>query len=84
MQRIFSPLNTEHFSWTDDGWYSFDSVAAHKAARKLRDDMAKELKQSGRTVSKFSLGSQLVSRGGIGSGKPHVEFIVSCYGLNSN
>lgn len=84
MQAIYSPLDTDHFRWTDDGWYTFDEGAAIKAARKQRDDHAKQLKAEGKRVVKFSLGKQLRTLGGIGSGKPQVEFIVPAYGLNAD
>lgn len=81
-QQIFNPIDYA-FSWTDDGWYTWDSKAAVKHARQARDRAVKQLKADGRTVSKFSLPGQLVRRGGIGSGKPDVEFVVTCYGLNA-
>ncbi len=80
-QRIFDPISFG-FIWTDDGWYSWDSKAAHKAARQARDKAAREFKAEGKSVKKFSLPGQLVRRGGIGSGKPDVEFVVTAYGVN--
>ena len=79
-QLTFSPIDYG-FEWTHD-WYEWDSKAAHKAARRDRDNQAKELLAQGKTVRKFSLGKQLVSRGGIGSGHPHIELVISVYGLN--
>lgn len=81
-QQIFNPANFG-FRFTDDGWYEFDSAAAHKAAKAARDEFAKEQKAAGRAIRKFTLPHQLISRGGIGSGKPHIELVVTCYGCNS-
>lgn len=79
-QKIFCPIDFE-FSWTDN-WYEWDREAAHKAALKARNDLAKRMKDAGRLVQKFSLKDQLVRRGGIGSGRPDVEFFCNCYGVN--
>ncbi len=76
----FSPLDYG-FSWTDDGWYNFDGKLAAKAALKARNTRAKDLAAKGHTVRKGSLGKQLVSRGGIGSGRPHIELVVPVYSL---
>ena len=78
-QMVFNPIKALEF--TND-WYEFDSKAAHKAALKARNAKARELRKAGRTVTCFSMPSQLVSVGGIGSGNPHIEQIVTCYGLN--
>lgn len=84
-QQTFNPINYG-FRWTDDGtefgWYEFDQEAAIKTARKERDALAKELKAEGRTVRKFSMGKQRITRGGIGSGHPEVDFIVPVFGVN--
>lgn len=76
-QTTFSPLDYG-FRWTDD-WYEYDGKAAEKAALRARNALAKELVSQGRTVRKGSLGKQLVSRGGIGSGHPHIELVVPVY-----
>lgn len=68
------------FKWVGD-WYEYDSNA-EKVALKARNDMAKELAAQGHKVSKFSLGTQLRTMGGIGSGKPQIEILTKCYGLN--
>ena len=81
-QEIFSPIQFG-FEWTED-WYTFDSAAAHKQARKARDARVRELRAQGRTVRCFSMSGQLVTRGGIGSGHPQIEQIVSVYGLNTD
>jgi hypothetical protein len=70
------------FRWTSDGWYKWDGRAGDRAALKARNARAKKLRQQGRTVRLFALGPQLVSRGGIGSGQPHIELVAKCYGLN--
>jgi hypothetical protein len=82
-QQTYNPIDYG-FSWTNDDWYEWDSDAAHKAARQARDAQARDLKSEGFTVRKFSIPSQLISRGGIGSGRAHVEFVVSIYGINVN
>jgi hypothetical protein len=76
----FNPINYG-FRWTAD-WYEFDSKAAHKAAMKARNARAKELKARGIAVRKSTNGGQLITRGGIGSGHPQIENIVSVYRLD--
>lgn len=80
-QQIFNPANF-NFTWTDN-WYEWDRDEAHKAARRARDEAAKAAKAQGKTVTKFTLSHQLITRGGIGSGKPQIEMVVTCYGLNA-
>lgn len=80
-QRIFSGADYG-FRWTDDGWYEYDGKAAEKLALKARNDLARQLKAQGHKPRKFSLGRQLMSRGGIGSGRPHVEIWTKAYGVN--
>lgn len=80
IQRLFSG-DDYGFRWVGD-WYEYDSNGG-ALARKARDQEAKRLKSEGWTVKKFSLGQQLVSKGGIGSGRPHIELFVPCYGLNA-
>ena len=80
-QLSFNPVDYG-FQFTPDGWYKFDSAAAHKAAMKARNARAKELRAAGYQVRAFTLGSQLISMGGIGSGRPHIEVVVSAYYLN--
>jgi hypothetical protein len=81
-QRIFNPINY-NFRWTEDGWYEWDAKAARKDALKARNTLAKQLRAEGKTVSVFTLKDQLVSKGGIGSGRPHIEEFVNSYGLNA-
>jgi hypothetical protein len=78
-QQLFLPLDYG-FRWTED-WYEYDGKPAEQAALKARNAEFKRLKAEGHAVRKFSLGKQLVSRGGIGSGRPHIELVVPCYGL---
>ena len=80
MQKTFNPVNY-NWKWTED-WYEWDSKAAHKAALKARNAEAKQLRAEGKVVKCFSNPNQLISRGGIGSGNPHIEVIVNCYGFN--
>lgn len=79
-QHMFSPISFG-FEFTND-WYSFDSKAAHRDALKARNAFAKEQKAMGRRVYNFSLPNQLITRGGIGSGHPQIEVVVSVYGCN--
>jgi hypothetical protein len=85
MQKTFSPLDYG-FRWTgldskdiSGIWYEYDGKQAEKAAMQARNEFAKEMKRQGYTVRKSSLGKQLVSRGGIGSGKPHIELVIPVY-----
>jgi len=82
MQRTFNPANY-CFAWTDDGWYEWDRKEAHKQALRVRNRGAKRLRAQGMTVSCFTHSGQLISRGGIGSGHPHIELVVNVYGLNA-
>ena len=77
MQQHFNPVDYG-FQWTDD-WYEWDRDAGHAAARAARAARAKELKARGIRPRLTSIPNQLVSRGGIGSGRPHVEFVATCY-----
>ena len=69
------------FSFTLDGWYQWDSKGAHKAALKARNAEVKKLRAAGRTVRTWRCGGQLITKGGIGTGHPQIEEIVSVYGL---
>lgn len=80
-QMTFNPIKYG-FEWTADGWYKWDSKAAHERAKKDRDAAARLAKADGRIVKKWSMGSQLISMGGIGSGHPHIEEVVTVYGIN--
>jgi len=54
------------------------------AARRERDAEAKRLVAEGWQVRKWSEPNQLISRGGIGSGHPHIEEVVTVFGLNAS
>ena len=83
MQRTFNPADFE-FQWTDDGWYEWDHAEAHKMALRERNAAARTLRKEGRRVRSFSNPGQRISRGGIGSGHPHIELIVNVYGFDAN
>lgn len=79
MRLTWNPLDYG-FRWTAD-WYEFDDKAAEAAAKNARDLEAKRLKAQGKKVKKFREGNNLMSKGGIGSNHPHIEVIVTVYGL---
>ncbi|OHD18662.1 MAG: hypothetical protein A2Y38_19515 [Spirochaetes bacterium GWB1_59_5] len=85
-QRLFCPVDY-NFSWTADGtpmgWYTWERKAAQSAALKARNAEAKALRAQGYTVRVFSLPDQRITRGGIGSGHPEVDFIATGYGFNA-
>ncbi len=81
-QEIFNPINFG-FHWHDDeNWYSWDRKEGHRLAMKARNARLKELRASGQSARAFSISNQLISRGGIGSNHPHIEQVVSVYGIN--
>jgi len=74
-QELF---HSDKFEWTPDDWYKLTPInAVH-----TRNVRIKELKAKGYNPTKFSLGGQLLSKGGIGSGKPHIEYFTKVYGIN--
>jgi len=77
-QQTFNPVNF-NFQWTEDGWYEWDRKAAHSAALKARNAEAKRLAATGRRVVKSSMRDQLITRGGIGSGRPEISHFVTVY-----
>jgi hypothetical protein len=81
-QYAFNPID-HGFSWVADGtpmgWYSWDRKTAHKAALAARNRAVKEAKAAGFEVATHSSPGSLVSRGGIGSGRPHIEEVVTVY-----
>ncbi len=79
-QRSFVPTNYG-FNWVDD-WYEWDSKAAHKQAMQERNAEAAKLVKQGKKVKKWSSPGSLMSKGGIGSGKPHIEIVCTVYGFN--
>ena len=87
MQRNFNPIDFGGFNWTNDGtqygWYEWDFIEGHKQARKARDTEVKALRKAGQTVTVYSMPNQHITRGGIGSGHPEVDFFVTGYGFNT-
>jgi hypothetical protein len=80
--RSFSFVTTDyHFTWTAD-WYTWDGKAAKKAAMAERNAEAKRLRAEGWTVRCGSQAS-LMSKGGIGSGHPHIELWATAYTLSA-
>ena len=77
--KTFNPLDYG-FRWTCE-WYVYDGKPAEKAALAARNAMARHLRKEGRTVHTGSLGKQLVTKGGIGTGRPQIELIVPIYTL---
>lgn len=81
LQEIFDPIDFT-FEWLGD-WYTFDYHAGARAAQAARQKRVKELRKAGYDVRCDRLANQLISKGGIGSGKPHIELVVTCYMLNA-
>jgi hypothetical protein len=79
-QTIFCAIDYG-FKWTDD-WYEWDRKEAIKHAKQQRNEALKHLRSLGVKCTPFSLGDQLVSKGGIGSGHPHIEEWSRAYGIN--
>lgn len=82
MQRSYNPVDYT-FEWADD-WYKWDYKEAHKQARKARNEAAKDLRSQGHMVRVFTLKDQRVTKGGIGSGRSHIDLIVNVYYLEVN
>lgn len=80
MQESFYPVDY-FWTWTED-WYEWDSKKAHQAALRDRNARAKELERQGKKVIKTSYPRALMSRGGIGSGRPHIEVYSTVYHLD--
>jgi hypothetical protein len=80
-QHTFNPIDYG-FSWTTDGWYEWDHKAAQAAALKDRNAEARRLQKEGKTVRKWSMPNQQISRGGVGSGHPHIVEVVTVYVLD--
>jgi len=81
MQQSFNPVDYT-FEWTKD-WYKWDYKLAHKLARKARNRVVKELRKQGYQVKVFTFSNQRITRGGIGTGKPHIDLIVNVYYLEA-
>jgi hypothetical protein len=79
MRKTFS-FNPVDFGFEWDGdWYKFDGPTANEAAKKARDAFAKKCKDQGIKVKKSTDRNQLMSKGGIGSGRPHIEVVVTVF-----
>lgn len=82
IQEIFNPLDYG-FKWVRDNrynppyWYEYDGAKSKKKALIARNKRAKELRAQGYTVVSKTMRSQLLSMGGIGSGRPHVTLVVN-------
>ncbi len=81
IQESFCPVDFG-FMWAGD-WYEWDYQAGREAAKVARNVRAKELKMAGYTVKCSTSPNQLITRGGIGSGHPQIEHVVTCYVINA-
>ena len=79
IELTFNPINFG-FRWTDD-WYEFDYTAARAEAKRQRNIEAARLRKAGCRVITSSQSGCLMSMGGIGSGHPHIEEVVTVYGI---
>ena len=55
-------------------------VETEEQCRQRRDAYVKKVKAEGHKATKFSLGMQLMSYGGIGTGRSHCQIWVKSYG----
>lgn len=76
-QETFCPQDYG-FEWTED-WYRWDYKAGHKAALAARNLYAKRMREAGHAVRCGSLPNSLMTVGGIGSGHPQIEHVVTVY-----
>ena len=81
IQKTFCPV--DYFFQFGDGWYTWQRTVARKAALQARNAYAKELKAAGWTVRLFSEPNQLITKGGIGTGQPQIENVVTVYGVEA-
>ncbi len=70
---------TIQYDATKDWW---DVVETEMECRQRRDAYVKKVKAEGHKATKFSLGMQLMSYGGIGTGRSHCQIWVKSYGAN--
>lgn len=80
-QQTFNPIDYT-WNWTAT-WYAWNRTEAHKQALAARNAEAKKLRQQGKRVHCQTLKGQRITRGGIGSGHPQIEQVVSVYMLNA-
>lgn len=80
-QQTFNPIDFG-FEWTAT-WYNWNRTEAHKQALAARNKEAKRLREQGKRVHCRTLKNQRITRGGIGSGHPHIEQVVSVYMLTA-
>ena len=80
-QQTFNPIDFT-FTWTPD-WYDWNRTQAHKQALAARNARAKKLRHQGKRVRCQTLKGQRITRGGIGSGHPQIEQVVSVYMLTA-
>ena len=79
-QQMFNPCDF-HFEWTSD-WYDWDLFEGHREARRVRDIVARRLRREGHKVRSFRLPNQVITRGGVGTNRSQIEFVVTVYGLS--
>jgi hypothetical protein len=77
--QSFLPTDYD-FEWIEGGnWYKWDYKRGHLLAKQARDARAKELTRAGYKVKKSTSRNNLISKGGAGSGRAHLEFVVTAY-----
>jgi len=80
-QQTFNPVD---FTWTWTAtWYNWNRAQAHKQALAARNAEAKKQREQGKRVRCQTLKGQRITRGGIGSGHPHIEQVVNVYMLTA-
>lgn len=87
LQESFDPTQY-NFEWTFTGcsifdWYTWDRVAGVKAAKAARAERVKALRGQGYQVKCWTLRHQVISHGGIGTGRPHIELLTTVYMLDA-
>ena len=78
MTQTFNPIDFG-FEWTNDGWYKWDSKEAHKQAMNARNQAAKEAQAKGNQIRRYVCSGQLITKGGIGTGHPEIQNVVTVY-----
>ena len=86
---VYNPIDFT-FRWTppedesnrfDVGWYEWDYEEAHRLAQKKRDEDWHRLKAQGHKVRRYSTKNQRMRRGGLGTGHPQIDLVVTVYGI---